>query len=286
MDTPRVTSFKKYTGHYRRRYLLPLCFLLVSFLLMILPLQGLINSVKVVLAYAFIPQVRAAHGIVEYGQDVSDTVYELLRTHQENEKLKQTIENTQLLSAQAQEVFAENKRLSELLNIQASFPWKGVWAKVAYREPTQWNSVMVDKGAADGIQPRSAVIALENGQEGLAGVVIEVTENTSKVLLVRDEDFAAAVRLSRGGEEGLLIGQGPRPAYIKYVPLLAQVEKGDKVYTSATSSVFPAGILVGTVSNVMGKDSFQTALSVEIVPQVHSSSVREVFIILDKPKAK
>ena len=266
--------------------MLPLCFLLVSFLLMILPLQGLINSVKVVLAYAFIPQVRAAHGIVEYGQDVSDTVYELLRTHQENEKLKQTIENTQLLSAQAQEVFAENKRLSELLNIQASFPWKGVWAKVAYREPTQWNSVMVDKGAADGIQPRSAVIALENGQEGLAGVVIEVTENTSKVLLVRDEDFAAAVRLSRGGEEGLLIGQGPRPAYIKYVPLLAQVEKGDKVYTSATSSVFPAGILVGTVSNVMGKDSFQTALGVEIVPQVSSSSVREVFIILEKPKAK
>ena len=152
---------------------------------------------------------------------------------------------------------------------------------MAYREPSQWNSVIIDKGSADGIKERSAVISVEAGKEGLAGVVVEVTEKTSKVLLVRDEDFSAAVFLEGGKEEGLLTGNGLRPVRIKYIPLLTKVQPGDKVYTAATSSIFPAGILVGEVSAVRGEDDFQTALAVEVIPQVRSSAVKEVFVILE-----
>lgn len=285
MNTSKhITSFKRYTGHYRRRYLLPACFLLVSLLLMILPLEGFISSVKAVLAYAFIPQIRAAHSTVQYAQGVSETIQELLRVHQENEQLTQEVQSARLLAAQAQEVFAENERLTQLLHIKTARPWKGIWAKVAYREPTQWNAVTLDKGSADGITPRSAVIAMQDGQEGLAGVVVEVTENTSKVLLLGDEDFSAAVRLASSGAEGLLSGNGPRPMQIKYIPLLTQVEKGEKVVTSSSSSVFPAGILVGHVSEVREKDAFQTALTVEVSPQVYLPSVREVFVLLEGNK--
>ena len=266
---------------WRRRWLLPGTFLLISFLLMILPLEGFIASVKAVLSYVFIPQVRAAHSIVQYGQGVSDTVQELLRAHQENQQLKQEIETAQLQAAQATEVFAENQRLTQLLKLPFSRPWKGVWAKVAYREPTRWNTVILDKGAADGIRARSAVIAMEDGQEGLAGVVVETTESTSKVLLVRDEEFSAAVRLG-SGDEGLLIGNGPRPVQIKYIPLLTQVNKGDKVYTSLSSSVFPAGILVGEVSGTYEAEALQTAQTINVVPQVRASAVKEVFVILEE----
>lgn len=274
-------SFKTYTGHYRRRYLLPAGFLLVSFLLMILPLEGFVASVKAILAYAFIPQIRASHNTLQYAQGVSKTVRELLQAHQENEQLKQEIQTAQLLSTQAQEVFAENQRLSQLLQLKPQLRWKGVWAKVAYREPTQWNTVILDKGSSAGIKERSGVIAVEDGQTGLAGVVVEITESTSKVLLVRDENFSAAVQLSRGGETGLLTGDGSRPVHIKYLPLLTQVEKGDKVYTASSSSVFPAGILVGQVSGVRQNEDFQTALTVEVTPQVRSTAVREVFVILE-----
>jgi len=283
MNTSKhVTSFKRYSGHYRRRYLLPVGFLLASLLLMILPLEGFISSVKAVLAYVFIPQIRVAHSVVQYGQGVSQTVQELLHTHQENEQLIQEVQAARLLSAQAQEVFAENERLTQLLQLKTVHPWKGIWAKVAYREPTQWNAVTLDKGSADGITPRSAVIAMQDGKEGLAGVVVEVTENTSKVLLLRDEDFSAAVRLSSSGAEGLLSGDGPRPVQIKYIALLTPVEKGEEVFTSSSSSVFPAGILVGKVSNVREKDAFQTALTVEVSPQIYLPSVREVFVILER----
>ncbi len=281
----QTTKYKKklYTPieSWRRRWLLPSCFLLVSFLLMILPLEGLVSSIKAVLSYVFIPQVRVAHSAVEYGQSVSDTVRELLQAHHENQQLKQEIETTKLLSAQATEVFAENARLTQLLKLQFSEPWKGVWAKVAYREPTRWNTIILDKGTADGIRERSAVIAIENGQEGLAGVVVEATETTAKVLLVRDEEFSAAVRLE-SGEEGLLIGNGPRPVQIKYIPLLTQVHKGDKVYTSASSSVFPSGILVGEVNGIYEEENSQTALTINVTPHIRAAAVKEVFVILEE----
>ncbi len=283
MNFPYAKSslYKHATARYRRLGW-PVSFLLLSFLLMILPLEGLVSSVKAVLAYAFIPQVRVAHGAVAYAEDVSYTVRELLHAHQENEQLKQQQEHIQLLSSQANSVFAENKRLSQLLNLTPTLPWKGVWAKVAYREPTRWNTVVIDKGSADGIEERSAVVALENGQEGLAGVVIEVTEQTAKVLLLRDEDFSAAVQIARSGEEGLLVGDGPRAVQIKYIPLLAQIEKGDKVYTSSSSSVFPAGILVGEVSGQREENELQTSLTVYVTPQVRSSAVQELFVIVNQ----
>ena len=246
MSYPKKKKHRAAQTGKTRGWMLPLFYLVLSFLLMILPLEGLVNSVKAVLSYIFIPQIRLSHSAVKYAQGVSSTVQELLNAH----------------------------------------PWKGTWATIAYREPSQWNTVIIDKGSQDGIEPRSAVIAVENGVEGLAGEVVEVTENTAKVLLVRDEDFTAAAFLSSVREEGLLVGGGNGPVLLKYVPLLSQVKLGDKVYTSAASSIFPAGILVGEVSAVRRGESFQTALTVEVTPAISSSTLKEVFVILHKDKKK
>ena len=284
MVSSRKKTVKKqiYTGN-RRRVLFPVAFLLLSFLLMILPLEGFVASVKTVLSYVFIPQVRLAHGAVKYAEGVHRTVRELLNAHHENHLLKQQIEMEHLLAAQAQTVFQENQRLATALELRPELPWQGVWAKVAYREPSQWNSVIIDKGSADGIRERSAVLSLEQGKEGLAGVIVEVTENTAKVLLVRDEDFSAAVMLEKGQEEGLLVGGGSHAVRIKYLPLGAEIAKGDKVFTSATSSIFPAGILVGSVQAVRDDGSFQTAQTVEVDPLIRSAAVKEVFVLF-KPE--
>ncbi|WP_428043479.1 rod shape-determining protein MreC [Candidatus Avelusimicrobium faecicola] len=286
MSYPKKKKHQAAQAGKSRGWMLPLFYLVLSFLLMILPLEGLVNSVKAVLSYVFIPQIRLSHSAVKYAQGVSATVQELLNAHHENRQLHQEIEAAKILSAQAEMVFAENERLTAILKLEPSKPWKGTWATIAYREPSQWNTVIIDKGAQDGIEPRSAVIAVENGVEGLAGEVVEVTENTAKVLLVRDEDFSAAAFLIPGREEGLLAGGGTGAVLLKYVPLLSQVKPGDKVYTSAASSIFPAGILAGEVSAVRRGGSFQTALTVEVAPAISSSTLKEVFVILNKDKKK
>ena len=280
----RKTHKKERLVFSRREFMLPAAFLVGSFLLMILPLEGFVSSVKAVLSYIFIPQIRVSHETVKYAQGVHQTVRELLDAHQENYTLKQQIETSHLLVVQSQSVLAENERLNQLLNMKPQQRWRGVWAHVAYREPTQWNTVIIDKGSLDGILVRSAVLSVEDGKEGLAGVVVEVTDTTAKVLLVNDEDFSASVQLSRGHETGLLQGGGASPVRIKYISLLAHVEPGDEVYTARSSSIFPEGILVGRVSAVRQNDSFQTALTVEVEPQVRASAVKELFVITDGVK--
>lgn len=264
--------------------MLPAGYLALSVVLMVLPLEGAVSSFKAVLAYVFLPQVRAAHQTVTYADGVSQTVRELLDAHAENRRLKQEIENNQLLVSQAEQVLQENKRLSAILQLPAHRRWQGVWAKVAYREPTQWNTVTLDKGAREGIAPRSAVIAVENGQSVLAGVVVETTETTAKVLLVRDEDFSAAVYLDPSGEEGLLTGDGPRPAQVHYLPLQSLVSEGEKVFTSSVSSVFPEGILVGSVMRVSENESSQTTLTAQVETAVRPGTIKEVFVLTQQER--
>ena len=122
---------KKTSSGARRRFLLPAVFLLLSFLLMILPLEGFVSSVKAVLSYIFIPQIRLAHGTAKYAENVHQTVQELLNTHRENGELKQQLEMNRLEAQQSASVFAENERLTQMMNLKSNKRWNGVWAKVA-----------------------------------------------------------------------------------------------------------------------------------------------------------
>ena len=153
---------KKTAFHSRRGTILPAVFILLSLVLMALPLESPVASVKALLSYIFIPQIRAAHAAVEYAEGVSGTVKERLNAHQENILLQEQLGRLRLENAQAREVFEENTRLAAALDLRAPQIWRGVWAKTAYRDPTQWTSVVIDKGSLDGVSERAAVIALKD----------------------------------------------------------------------------------------------------------------------------
>ncbi|MBR3603997.1 MAG: rod shape-determining protein MreC [Elusimicrobiaceae bacterium] len=268
----------------RRRKILPVVFLLLSLFLMILPLESPVASVKAILSYVFIPQIRAAHGTVEYAGEVNQTVQTLLNVHQENERLKEEMEQLRLENAQAKEIMAENERLTASLQLSSPQGWSGIWAKTAYREPTQWNSVIIDKGTSAGVQERAAAIALKDGVPVLVGVVIECAENTAKVLLLQDEDFSAAVYALPSKEEGLISGSGSGLLKMQYLSVLSQLQKGEKVYTSSSSTIFPSGILVGEVEQVEKEVEGATAPLARVIPAANASLVRELFILIDQKK--
>ncbi len=251
----------------------------LSLLLMVLPLESPVASAKALLSYLFIPQIRAAHATLEYATEVSQTVRELLSAHHENERLKEEMGQLRLENARAQEIAEENLRLTQALKLHAPRGWSGLWAKVAYRDPGQWYSVVIDKGAQDGITERAAALALQGDVPVLAGVVWEVSDTTAKVLLARDEDFSAAAYGKASGEEGVLSGGGAGPLILKYLPLPSKIREGEEIYTSLSSSIFPEGILIGQVTEVPETDGFHTSQSARVEPAAHASSVRELFIL-------
>jgi len=261
--------------------ILPAVFAVLALFVIILPLQMPVNSTRAVLSYIFLPQIRAAGAATDYLSGVSRATAELLETAQENANLKEEIKSLKVANAQTETLAKENQRLAEALKIFTQSKWKGTWAKVLYREPSKGTTVMADKGSEDGIELRAPVAAVENSELGLIGKVIEVNPKTCKILLTTDEDFSATAFLSVSGVEGLANGNGKGGINIKYIPLATPLQEGEKVYTSASSALFPDGLLIGTLMDVESalKNTAATFLKPSVKPAVDPATVKELLIM-------
>ena len=262
--------------------LLPTVYIIISLALMLLPLQQTVNSVRAILAYLFIPQLRLAHQTKEYFKDINEGTKTLLNVAFENFELKEKLKNLQIEVLELPTLREENARLRQALNLKKSIKNSGIWTKVAYKEPSKMSSLIIDKGQEDGITLRSPALALtEDGTPALLGMVVEVSKNTSKILLLPDEDFNAYVYLGNTKTETLLRGQGLRNVILKYLPLEENLQIDTPVFTSSSSALFPEGLLVGYLLNdgTEGLSGASTYKEPSLKPALNFDTVKEVFVL-------
>lgn len=120
--------------------------------------------------------------------------------------------------------------------------------------------------------------------------VVLISDPTSKVdVIIRDP---AQPQAPGNGARGLLVGLGRPDSYACKIEWLersrpgtagadAKVKVGDEVVTSGLGASFPAGLVVGKISKIIGDDGmFQ---SVEVDPSVDVSRVRAVMVLLAPP---
>ena len=261
---------------------LPTVYIIISLALMLLPFQRTVNSVRAVLAYLFIPQLRLAHQAKEYFKDISEGTETLLNVALENFELKEKLKKLQIEAVEIPILREENARLRQALNLKQAVKMDGLWAKVAYKEPNKMSSLIIDKGLTDGIILRSPALALtEDGTPALVGMVVEVANSTSKILLLPDEDFNAYVYLGNTKTEALLKGQGLRNMTLKYLPLEENLLINTPVFTSSSSALFPEGILVGYLLNdgSEGLTGASTYKEPALKPALNFDTVKEIFVL-------
>ena len=263
--------------------LLPTIYIIISLALMLSPVQETVNSVRAILAYLFIPQLRLAHQTKEYLKDIDEGIKTLLNVALENFELKEKLKKLQIEALEIPTLKEENARLRQALNLKQSIKIDCIWAKVAYKEPNKMSSLIIDKGGDDGLSLRSPVIALtEDGTPALLGMVMEVSKNTSKILLLPDEDFNAYVYLANSKTEALLKGQGLRNATLKYLPLEENLQINTPVFTAASSALFPEGLLVGYLldDGTDGLTGASTYKEPKLKPALNFDAVKEVFVLV------
>ena len=109
---------------------------------------------------------------------------------------------------------------------------------------TQHNYMIIGKGAADGVAEGSGVIT----GKGAVGIIDAVSENHSYARSFRNHGMSISARLGRTGAVGPLNwdGRSSNGAILREIPHHVTFEKGDTVYTSGFSSIFPADIPLGT----------------------------------------
>ena len=71
---------------------------------------------------------------------------------------------------------------------------------------------------------------------------------------------------------------------MKFVPILAEVSVGDKVISSGLGGVFPKGLMIGMVVDVV-KQKQELFQEITVVPSADLSNLEEVVVILPDREA-
>jgi rod shape-determining protein MreC len=212
--------------------------------------------------------------------DLGSGFRDLVSTRAENQRLREQAIDLQARRSSAVDLERENEQLRELLAMQDRTELETVTARTVALAPSSFEwTITIDVGSDDGIERDMPVI----DGDGLVGRVIQVTPSASRVLLTIDPNFSAASRTARTGEIGPVDGRGGDPMVMRPLDPDADIAEGDEVVTSSyEGGVFPAGIPIGTVSEVLETGSRLTR-EVLISPFVDFTRLDHVLVVLSRP---
>ena len=110
------------------------------------------------------------------------------------------------------------------------------------------NYITLDKGSADGIRPEMGVV----DARGVVGIVFKTSPHYALVISLLNSKSSISCKIAGSDYFGYLKWQGGdvQYAFLKDLPRHAQFNLGDTVVTSGYSTVFPEGIMVGTVDDM------------------------------------
>ena len=138
--------------------------------------------------------------------------------------------------------------------------------------------VVLNKGAQDGVQVGQTVI----DEDGILGQIINVYPNTSRLLLITDDQQSVAVTIKRTGQRGIVTGEGiPTSLRLNYVFKTSDVRVGDELISSGLGGRIPAGYRVGRIAHIKDTqaDNFR---SIDVTPAANFVDNAYVLILQDK----
>lgn len=225
------------------------------------------------------PVQKAVWGVIGGIGSIWRGYFYLVGLEKENQALKRELQELKLQVNRYREADLANQRLRALLNFKKSIATPLLPAQLVAFDPSGWfQTILIDKGRNDGVVRDMAVVSAE----GLVGRVIGVSKHHAKVLLILDGNSAVDAYIQRSRARGVLVGLGLELCLLKYVQRNEDVQVGDKVISSGMGGVFPKGLLVGTVQEVVRGSSglFQR---VEVEPAVNFGRLEEVLVVIQSP---
>ena len=143
-----------------------------------------------------------------------------------------------------------------------------------------YGSVMtISKGASAGLEAGMCAITAD-GQ--VLGLITETGSSWATVTTILDTTSEIGAYIFGSGYSCIaqgdfeLMRQGTLRA--SYISSSATIRNGDQLLTSGDGDIYPAGLVIGNVTDV-GDDEVNVAKYAVITPTVDISSVEQVFII-------
>lgn len=190
--------------------------------------------------------VNSANAAVGKTMEGVNYVREYIHLKDENAAL--AADNARLRNSLKESLY-ENDTLLNTFNDSVNHQqYSYVSAKVINNTVNKRNNYLtLNRGSEHGIKPEMGVIS----SEGIVGIVQHVSPHFCTVMSLLHKKTSVSAKIKRNGFFGSLIWEGDSPffASLKEIDKTVPVQKGDTIITTSFSSIFPAGIMVGRVTD-------------------------------------
>lgn len=223
---------------------------------------------------------RVTGGITDTVSGTWSQYFGLRGVARENTTLRRLVLDLSAELQRQRAAAAQTRSLEDILGLKPQIPVQTLAARVIAGNVSPGTlTVAIDRGTADGVTVDMAVI----GTDGVVGRVISpVARGAATVQLLIDGDAASAILFERSQAGGIVLGgQADGTLVGEFVPVLADVQAGDRVITSGQDGIYPAGFVVGTVESVTGAGSPDR--SIRVRPATDFSNIDIVLVVLTRP---
>ncbi|MDB2344587.1 rod shape-determining protein MreC [Candidatus Pelagibacter bacterium] len=166
-----------------------------------------------------------------------------LNLKEENEKLREVIENYKSLDLNLEYLTNENKNLRKVLNAENTINAKDiVLAKVLVdRNSPFLKTIIINKGTQSGIKKGMPVT--QNNY--LVGRIVDTNYLSSRVLLLTDLNSRIPVSLDADNSQAILTGSGTKNPKLEYLPEEYEFKEDVNVFASGKERIFIPGTPIG-----------------------------------------
>ena len=161
---------------------------------------------------------------------------------EENKKLAEELDKKNFL-------LLENQRLKNLLNIEEVDYVKKITARIlidAYKDAG--SLVYIDAGKKDGLKINDLVF----NEKGLLGRIIELGQNSSKVLTIFDKNSVVPV-VSVNSKKSFFLQGGNKRLELKHIEKKFSLKHGELVVSTDAAGYFKEGIKIGRVVKTLNE---------------------------------
>lgn len=279
-----VLKRKREKFHLPSKYLLfILTILCIAMMVLSFTTNILALPLNYVSSFLIVPFEKGLTSVGTYALEKTQQLEDLSSVLEENEQLKNQINELTIENTRLQQEKYELTKLRELYELDAEYEeYTKIGARIISRDASNWySSFVIDKGSEDGIQVNCNVIA----GSGLVGRVVEVGPNHAKVSSIISDGVNTSGMVLASGDNMIVTGNLTTMAdgKIEYSQLMDSKNKvtvGDKVVTSNISDQYLPGLLIGYISSI-DTDSNNLTKSGQLTPVVDFEHLNEVLVIME-----
>ncbi len=213
-------------------------------------------------------------------------ITEFDRLKAENEELKSRIEKMQSEVQEAEAIRKENDQFRKYLELKTEhLDYTFENADVIGRESGNYMTVFtLSKGKNYGIEAGMPVIS---GNGGLIGGITDAGGTWASACSITDTSSSVGAYVERSLAAGIVSGDYTlgRSGLCKmsYLPDSADIKPGDRILTSGIGSVYPRGLVIGTVTEVVTDENSRSKYAI-IRPLAEQSGFSSVMVLTSYEK--